>query len=183
MKTLGKFLAALGLLVMLGPVITGAIVFFMSPGAGLLTTLVHGSVIYGPLGLLLVAAGVLLVRRGFALRLGKRGMAPEQAPEQFQLALQFNGKTLADYDAMIQLERQITLLLRSTATVAGHDMSAHGKSIFIHTPVPEKTFEHCKPLLASVRALDGLTAAYRAFDGSDYEVLWPVQFEGRFAVA
>lgn len=181
MKTFGKFLAVLGLIVMLGPVIIGAIVFFMSPGAALPTTLVYACVIYGPLGMLLVAVGVLLVRRAFAQQAGGHLAAPAQ--EQFQLALQFSGATLADYDAMIQLERQITLLLRSTATVAGHDMSAHGKSIFIHTPVPEKTFEHCKPLLASVRALDGLTAAYRSFDGSDYEVLWPAQFEGQFAVA
>ena len=181
MKTLGKFLAGLGLLVMLGPVITGAVVFFVAPGAGLLTALVYGSVVYGPVGLLLVAAGVLLVRRAFAVDAGQRPAAP--APEQFQLALQFRGTTLADYNAMIQLERQITLLLRSTATVAGHDMSADGKHIFIHTPVPEKTFEYCKPLLASVHALDGLTAAYRSFDGSDYEVLWPAQFKGQFAVA
>ncbi len=183
MKTFGKFLAALGLVVMFGPVITGAFVFFTAPGASLLTTLVHCSVIYGPVGMLLVAAGVLLVRRAFAVRADPRFDAPAVAQEQFQLALQFRGKTLADYDAMIQLERQITLLLRSTATVAGHDMSAGEKNIFIHTPVPEKTFEHCKPLLASVRALDGLTAAYRSFDGSEYEVLWPAQFEGEFAVA
>lgn len=181
MKTLGKFLAGLGIFVMLGPVITGIVVFFMAPGDPRLKTLVHGSVVYGPAGVLLVAAGVLLVRRAFSLRPGLREAGP--APEQFQLALRFRGATLADYDAMIQLERQLTLLLRSTATVAGHDMSASEKHIFIHTPVPEKTFEYCKPLLASVRALDGLTAAYRSFDGNDYEVLWPVQFEGQFAVA
>ena len=181
MKTLGKILAGLGILIMLGPVISGGVIFFLAPDASLLTTLVSASVFYGPGGMLLAAAGVLLVRRAFARQAGGHQGAPAQ--EQFQLALQFSGQTLADYDAMIQLERQITLLLRSTATVAGHDMSAHGKSIFIHTPVPEKTFESCKPLLASVRALDGLTAAYRSFDGSDYEVLWPVQFEGQFAVA
>ncbi len=183
MKTIGKFLAGLGILVMLGPLITGIVLFTMDPDAAAVAALVQASVLYGPLGLLLVAAGVLLVRRAFARRPAAREAAP--APEQFHLALRFRGATLADYEAMIQLEHQLGLLLRATAmaSVAGHDMSADEKHIFIHTPVPGQTFEHCKPLLASVRALDGLTAAYRAFDGNDYQVLWPVPFRGQYAVA
>lgn len=166
---------------MLGPVITGFVLYFMASGNGTLAALVHGSVICGPAGMLLVASGGMLVRRAFALGVNQRPFV--RAPEQFQLALQFRGTTLADYDAMIQLERQLTLLLRSTATVAGHDMSSEQKSIFIHTRMPEKTFAHCKPLLDSVRVLDGLTAAYRSSGGGDNEVLWPVQFDSQFALA
>jgi hypothetical protein len=188
MSTLGKLLAGLGVLVLLGPLGTGIVVFVMAPHypaafpAGLLKSLVQGSVLYGPAGVLLVGAGMMLVRRAFA-----RGETVRRAPPpvQFQLALQFKGRTLADYDAMIFLAQQLGTLLGASATVAGHDMGEGegDKHIFIHTSRPQATFERCKPLLASVRALDGLTAAYRAIDGADYEVLWPRTFAGRFAVA
>jgi hypothetical protein len=63
----------------------------------------------------------------------KREQSNPKRVMQYQLALQFRGNALADYNAMIELEQLLSVLLGTTATVAGHDMAAGEKSIFIHT--------------------------------------------------
>jgi hypothetical protein len=116
---------------------------------------------------------------GFGHRPPATPPAAEHRPLQYQLALQFPGASQAHYHAMTDLARQLSAELGSTAMVAGHDMGAGETSIFIHTADAPSTFKRCKPLLE----LEEVTAAYRAIDVHDYQVLWPLQFQGRFAVA
>jgi hypothetical protein len=116
---------------------------------------------------------------GFVNRPAVAPAVAEQRPLQYQLALQFPGASPAHYLAMTDLARQLSAELGSTAMVAGHDMGAGATSIFIHTADAPSTFKRCKPLLE----LEDVTAAFRSFDVHDYQVLWPLQFQGRFAVA
>lgn len=187
MRQTGKMLAQAGWGVLCGPVSVGIIAFFIAPfypnliGPGVLMAFVYAGLLYVPAGIALIIAGKLMVQRSFGMPSNPHTKAKQKM--QYQLALQFRGDALADYDAMVALERMLSVLLGSTATVAGHDMGASETHIFIHTTDAPSTFMRCKPLLASQRALDGLTVAYRAFDGNDYKVLWPAQFQGQFAVA
>jgi hypothetical protein len=187
MRKIGTLLTGTGFCVLLGPALTGAIAYLIAPyfphaiDRGALVGFVYGAAIYLPVGLALIVAGKLLVQRSFGLPSNPHSKAKRIM--QYQLALQFRGDALADYNAMVELEQLLSVLLGTTAMVAGHDMGAGEKSIFIHTTNAPSTFLRCKPLLASQRALDGLTAAYRAADGKDYQVLWPKQFQGAFALA
>lgn len=187
MRKVGTLLTRTGFCVLLGPAIAGMIAYLAAPyfphaiDRGALMGLVFGAAIYLPVGLALIVAGKLMVQRSFGMPSNPHSKAKQI--RQYQLALQFRGDALADYHAMIELEQLLSVLLGTTATVAGHDMGAGERNIFIHTTNAPSTFMRCKPLLASQRALDGLTAAYRAADGKDYKVLWPAQFQGAFALA
>lgn len=187
MRKTGKALARAGFCVLFGPVVAGIIAFFIAPfypqsiSTGVLMAFVYAAVLYVPIGAALIVAGKLKIQRSFGVTLNPHTKV--KSAMQYQLALQFRGESLADYHAMVELERLLSVLLGTTATVAGHDMGASERHIFIHTTNAPHTFMRCKPLLASQQALDGLTAAYRAFDGNDYKVLWPAQFQGQFALA
>lgn len=173
--------------VLFGPVAAGIIAFFVAPyypqsiSTGVLMGFVYAALLYVPAGVALIIAGKLMVQRSFGFTSNPHTKVKHAM--QYQLALQFRGDSLADYDAMVELERMLAVLLGTTATVAGHDMGEAERNIFIHTTNAPSTFMRCKPLLASQQALEGLTAAYRAFDGNDYKVLWPSQYQGQFAVA
>lgn len=187
MRKLGTLLAGAGYCVFLGPVVAGVIAYAVAPyfpqviNRGALMGFVFGAAIYLPVGLALIVAGKLMVQRSFGLPSNPHSKAKRIM--QYQLALQFRGDARADYDAMIELEQMLSVLLGATATVAGHDMGAGERNIFIHTTNAPSTFMRCKPLLASQRALDSVTAAYRAANSKDYQVLWPAQYQGAFALA
>lgn len=187
MRKLGTLLAGAGFCILAAPAITGVSAYVLAPyfpqviDRGALMGFVYGAAIYLPVGLALIVAGKLMVQRSFGMPSNPHTKA--RRIQQYQLALQFRGDALADYNAMIELEQLLSVLLGTTATVAGHDLGADERNIFIHTTNAPSTFMRCKPLLASQRALDGLTAAYRAADGKDYQVLWPKQYQGAFALA
>jgi hypothetical protein len=166
----GEMLVRLGVLTFLATVIAGVIALFLHTGWMIL--LVAGG---GACSLILIASGKIIGRR--AARMAAL------AARRFQLSLQFPGASLSDYHAMLELQQQLAVELGSTATVAGHDMADGETSIFLHTQDPESTFELCKPVLARMQALAGLTAAYRCLNSDDYQILWPQQFAGRFAAA
>lgn len=173
--------------VLFGPVVAGVIAFFVAPyyplaiDAGVLMGFVYAAALYAPAGIALIISGKLMVQRSFGMPSNPHTKVKHAM--QYQLALKFRGDSLADYNAMVELERMLSVLLGTTATVAGHDMGDSERNIFIHTTNAPHTFLRCKPLLASQQALEGLTAAYRAFDAKDYKVLWPAQYQGHFAVA
>jgi hypothetical protein len=93
--------------------------------------------------------------------------------EKYQLALQFRGDSLDDYDAMIALEEDLRAELKDTATVDGHDMGSGEANIFIFTNDPGATFQQAKPVLERRSCLKAAYAAYRASDGEQYIVIWP----------
>lgn len=187
MNKFGKILFGMGLGVMLVPVVTGAFILFMAPSAPgalhrMLVALGLGAAFYGPIGLLLTIAGAALVYRANA-RLHGRRLRYRGRSMHYQLALHFQGAGQPDHEAMIELQRHLTLALGATATLAGHDMGDGATTVFIHTANAKATFKRCKPVLARLKAFAGVTAAYRLLDDETYRVLWPLRFQGNFAVA
>jgi hypothetical protein len=182
MRKTGKLLVGAGFWVLLGPVGAGMIALLCAVDRSKLMWFVYGAAIYVPCGLALIVAGKLKVERSYGMQAPAPTPHATQRAKQYQLALQFRGDVPADYPAMIILAQQLSVALGATATVAGHDLGVGESMIFIHTPDAHSSFNLCKPVLAQLQALEGLTAAYRPFDASDYKVLWPSQFQGRFAV-
>jgi hypothetical protein len=101
---------------------------------------------------------------------------------KYQLVLQFRGDTLADYDAMVALEGQLSKDLGLSAKVDGHDCGSGETNIFIHTSEPERTFWRVRHTLQNCNRLQSVTAAYRPIDGEDYTVLWPEGAQIEFAI-
>lgn len=181
MKKIGQMLLAVGLFLLLGAIAIGVSYFFMASTFRSGRVAFLGAAICVLAGLLLFVAGRALVNRACWILASSRRYCGRTM--QYQLALHFKGAALPDHDAMIELQRQLTGELGASATVAGHDMGTGETTIFIHTSDAGSTFERCKPVLARLKAFAGVTAAYRLLDGDDYQVLWPPQFEGSFALA
>ena len=183
MKKTGQILLGTGLCLLLGVIATGVTGFFMATpfpylaGRGALAAAAGCTLA----GLLLAGAGKVMLNRARWILASSGRYAGRTM--QFQLALHFKGAALSDHDAMIELQRQLMTELGSSATVAGHVMGAGETTVFIHTADAESTFERCKPVLTRLKAIASVTAAYRLLEGDDYQVLWPLQFEGSFAVA
>lgn len=102
---------------------------------------------------------------------------------RFQLTLQFRSNMLADYDAMVALEDELTKELDHTGKVDGHDSGSGETNIFILTSDPAATFQRAKPVLERTRHLQAVTAAYREVDGERYTVIWPEGSQREFRVA
>lgn len=101
---------------------------------------------------------------------------------KYQLVLQFRGDSLADYDAMVALESELTELL-TDAEIDGHDVGSGERNIFILTSDPRTTFRQSRPVLERRRCLESVAAAYREADGEKYTVIWPEGWSGVFDVA
>jgi hypothetical protein len=81
---------------------------------------------------------------------------------------------LADYDAMVALEKELIAKLGDSADVDGHNEGSGKVNIFIITADPVRTFGQSKVVLERKQCLGAVTAAYRAVDGEEYTVIWPV---------
>ena len=92
---------------------------------------------------------------------------------RYQLVLQFQGDSLADYNQMVSLEDALIEVLDDTADVDGHDVGSGETNIFIFTADPTATFERARPVLESRQRLGALTAAYRSVEGEHFTVIWP----------
>ena len=102
---------------------------------------------------------------------------------QYQLILQFRGDSLADYDALIALEDELTEELGDSADVDGHDVGSRETNIFIFTSDPAATFHRVRPVLERMLHLQAVTVACREVDGEQYTVIWPEGSQGEFKVA
>ena len=102
---------------------------------------------------------------------------------QYQLTLQFRGDSLADYDAMIALEDELSEQLGDVADVDGHDCGSGETNIFIFTPDPAATFQRMRPVLERARQLKAVTVAFREVDGERYTVIWPEGSQRGFRIA
>ena len=102
---------------------------------------------------------------------------------RYQLTLQFRGDSLADYDAMVALQDELTEELGDSADVDGHDCGSGETNIFIFTSDPAATFQRIRPVLERTAHLQSVTAAYREVDGERYTVLWPAGSEREVTVA
>jgi hypothetical protein len=95
-------------------------------------------------------------------------------PAMFQLVFQFDCESLEAFDAVVQIEEQLILLLGESAEVDGHDVGTKEANVFIHTVEPMEAFKKCHTFLRSKSPrVANYRAAYRSLAGSAYTVLYP----------
>ena len=102
---------------------------------------------------------------------GHSGRDKAPMDHAYQLVLEFEGKTLHDFDRISEFE-EILMDALPADVVDGHDAGQGIVNIFIHTDRPEQCFEE------AMRALDGAepglsAAGYRAKTEEAYIRLWP----------
>ena len=98
---------------------------------------------------------------------------------KYELVLQFRGGSLADYDAMVALERELVNELGDSGSVDGHDIGRRETNVFIRTSDPAWVFRNTRNIFESRGMLNSLTAAFRHVNGGNYTRVWP---EGSKAV-
>jgi hypothetical protein len=98
------------------------------------------------------------------------------------LVLQFAANTIRDFDDLMALEQQLIAVLRD-GTVDCHDIGSGEANIFILTPDSQNTFRQLVPVLQRAGRFADVTAAYRAIDDHQYQVLWPANSSRQFSVA
>jgi len=99
-----------------------------------------------------------------------------------QLVLQFPGRSLKDYDSLIELEDRIIGGLGNFGEVDGHDMGVGEMNIFIHTDHPKLTFEQIKSLIGTCEVMRELKAAYRDVGQESFTILHPADLK-HFSIA
>jgi hypothetical protein len=91
----------------------------------------------------------------------------------FQLVLQFRGASIEDLDELLGVEDALFEMLEEGEELAGHDVGAGARNIFIDTDDPDATFRRLKPFLERAGLLDALTVAARPVGEERYRTLWP----------
>jgi hypothetical protein len=108
-----------------------------------------------------------------------RHASKEIAPMQYQLILQFQGRGVDDFEDLIHLEDTLIIHLNERHLVEGHNFGDDTMNIFIRTDSPESAFGNIRELLHH-SLLDKTKAACRRSDETDFTVIWPENYEGRF---
>jgi hypothetical protein len=101
----------------------------------------------------------------------------------YQLVLQFPGRSATDDGALVALEDALTAALDQVAEIDGHDVGNDAMNLFILTDDPAATFERVKALLERHEQLEWVTAAYRKVEEDRYVVIWPPGWRKEFHVA
>ena len=91
----------------------------------------------------------------------------------YQLVLQWDAASLADYDRMIQIEEALIQGLGGDHDVDGHDEGSGQMNIFVRTNDPKKAFDQAKAILSKDDAWKDIRAAYREVSKNAYTILWP----------
>jgi hypothetical protein len=92
---------------------------------------------------------------------------------RYQLVLQFEANTMADFDQLVTLEDKLIEELGSVATIDGHDFGSGEFNIFVLTDDPPTTFSAAHRVVTSRGVQHVMRAAYRELAADDYVVLWP----------
>ena len=103
-----------------------------------------------------------------------------------QLVLQFQGDDDDTLEKVIDLEdRLIEALDGSTlAEVDGHEPGDGVVNLILLAKNAAKVWEKIEPIIEKASdELDINAVAFRALDGEDFTVLWPVDYEGDFELA
>lgn len=101
----------------------------------------------------------------------------------YQLVLQISSGSLADFDAMVNLEQELSVELKDIAEVDGHDMGCDEINIFIMASNPVAVFERAKSVLDRRGILDEVRSAYRLLSEDSYTTIWPKNSTEEFSVA
>ena len=103
-----------------------------------------------------------------------------------QLVLQFQGDDDDTLEKVITVEDQLIEALEGStaAEVDGHDTGEGVTNIFLLAKNAAKVWEKIEPIVEDASDdLDINAVAFRALDGEDFTVLWPVDYEGEFEMA
>lgn len=101
----------------------------------------------------------------------------------YQLVFQVNGESLADFDAMVNLEQELSVELKGIAEIDGHDMGCGEINIFILAANPVAVFERAKPVLARHGLLAEVKSAFRLLAEDGYTTIWPENSTEEFLIA
>ena len=102
---------------------------------------------------------------------------------RYQLVLQMQGDSPAHYDALLALEQRLSNVLDDASEVDGHDIGSGESNIFIMTNDPQQAFAQSRPTLESAGLLGSVCAAFRDLTEDNYTVIWPLDHDGKFAIA
>tara|TARA_B100001964_G_scaffold139782_1_gene154071 strand:+ start:476 stop:784 length:309 start_codon:yes stop_codon:yes gene_type:complete len=91
----------------------------------------------------------------------------------YQLVLQFPGKSEENFDILIEMEEKLEEGLDSMSDVDGHDFGSDEMNIFIYSSNPKECFEQAKWLLIDIIDLNTMRAAFRHVKSEDFTILWP----------
>jgi hypothetical protein len=92
---------------------------------------------------------------------------------KYQLVMQFDANTAADFDKFVALEEAFIRQFGSIATVDGHDFGSGEFNIFVLTDRPREAFGVAQRVAIRFGVLDNMRAAYRELTADGYLVLWP----------
>jgi hypothetical protein len=94
---------------------------------------------------------------------------------EYQLVLQFPCTSMAEFDAVIELEGKLIDAFADSATeVDGHDSGSGEANIFILTSDPNTSFASALAVIMKDPGLAAsLRAGFRPLDADEYSVLWP----------
>jgi hypothetical protein len=95
-----------------------------------------------------------------------------EAKMKYQLVIQFSGKSMDDFDHLIEIEDTLEENLTGDCEVDGHDFGSGEMNIFILTEEPVETFMQTKSLLDH-DDLSNMKAAYRDIEAEKFTILWP----------
>ena len=101
---------------------------------------------------------------------------------RFQVVFQFAAETLADFDLLIALGKQVEQVLTPPAYLDGHDFGQKEFNLFIHSDDPVGTFNLVAGAIQSTNRQMPFSAGYRSFVEDGYKPLWPENLKA-FAVA
>jgi hypothetical protein len=91
----------------------------------------------------------------------------------FQLVLQFRGTSVEDLDELLGVEDALFDMLEEGEELAGHEIGAGARNVFIDTEDPDATFRRLTPFLERAGLLSALTVAARPVSEERYRMLWP----------
>jgi hypothetical protein len=101
---------------------------------------------------------------------------------KYQLVLQFDARSLDDFDKFVALEEAFDEALRGVAKVDGHDFGSDEFNIFALTDKPREAFTTVQGLASRHGILNAMRAAFREVTVDDFVILWPPGLT-RFTVA
>lgn len=91
----------------------------------------------------------------------------------YQLVLQFSGKSVEDFDRLIEMEDRLEEHLEPNSEVDGHDFGSEEMNIFIYSSDPKECFERAKDILSGMTDISKMKAAYRHIESEEFTCLWP----------
>lgn len=100
---------------------------------------------------------------------------------KYQLVIKFNASSIKDFDHLIEIENRLIGAFGDLHEVDGHDFGTGEMNIFVHTDSPENAFEIIRKNLTASEIKD-VKVAFRELGLEKINVLWPVDYNGKFTI-